>query len=831
MRKTFDIKSNLGYYLPLFNLKGLKSSITPYFGGDVKLDQHHYALEPTTEVDLYNNIASRNIIFDVNGAQYFLNGQTSLQQSDELNYEVDLLFQKVTRTNKHFKLEVVSFVPTDVNIELHEVRLTNVSKQKLDVKITSAVPIYARSADNLRDHRHVTSLLNQIETVDHGVLVEPTLSFDERGHRKNHHVYSVFCKGELLNVSGYIPILDDFIGGGSLHFPKGIQNLSPAGTKVSGYEAIGAISFDKIMLSSGESMVFYLSIGIFESKAEALQSVNYLNPESFNQALVETQTFFKNYTSGLSFSLKDKKTSDALPWVVLQPMLRRYFGNSFLPHHDYGHGGKGWRDLWQDLLALIMMNDPSVKELLFNNFAGVRIDGTNATIIGDKPGEFKADRNMIVRVWSDHGAWPLLTVKMYVDETGDLDFLLKKQTYFQDQFTHFTKSTRPYQGNIQIDASQKPYEGTVIEHLLLQNLVGHLNTGQNGFVRLEDADWNDGLDMAHGLGETIAFTHMYANNLRLLAKLIEHLPEDQVVMFKELDDLSKGKITLATFFDKVAQFKGHQVKVSTKTLSNRLNQLADERIQLLHQKAFQHKRFQSYINNDGVDVDSEQTMNLTGQAMALLSQTASPDQAIMMANTTREMLFNKDLGGYHLNSNYHEVLLNMGRAYGFAYGHKENGAIFSHMVMMYAYGLYQYNLVSYGSEALYTLLDRAMHPDSHIAAGIPEYFSDRGIGMYSYLTGSASWMLKLLRTEVFGLSMHLGQLSFKPKLKSSDFIKHKATITTYLFNTLTTVVYHNPKNLDFGFYKVSKVINDGKETQQPVTETHGMIEVILDEIL
>ncbi len=79
--------------------------------------------------------------------------------------------------------------------------------------------------------------------------------------------------------------------------------------------------------------------------------------------------------------------------------------------------------------------------------------------------------------------------------------------------------------------------------------------------------------------------------------------------------------------------------------------------------------------------------------------------------------------------------------------------------------------------------------------------------------------------------MHLGQLSFKPKLKSSDFIKHKASITTYLFNTLTTVVYHNPKNLDFGFYKVSKVINDGKETQQPVTETHGMIEVILDEIL
>ncbi len=831
MKKTFDIKNNLGYYLPLFNLKGLKSSITPYFGGDLKLDQHHYALEPTTEVDLYNNIASRNIIFEVNGTLYFLNGQKEVQQSDDLTYEVDLLSQKVTRTNKHFKLEVTSFIPTGANIELHEVKFTNISKQKLDVKITTAIPLYARSADNLRDHRHVTSLLNKIETVDHGVLVEPTLSFDERGHRKNHHVYSVFCQGEHLKVSGYIPVLDDFIMGGSLHFPKGLQNLSPVGTQVSGYEAIGAISFEKLILASGESTVFYVSIGISESKTEAMESLNYLNESVFNEALEQTHAFFKSYTEGLKFSLRDKKTSEALPWVVLQPMLRRYFGNSFLPHHDYGHGGKGWRDLWQDLLALIMMNDASVKELLYNNFAGVRIDGTNATIIGDKPGEFKADRNMIVRVWSDHGAWPLLTVKMYVDETGDLDFLLKKQTYFQDQFTHFTKSTRPYQGNIQTNSSKQPYEGTLLEHLLLQNLVGHLNTGKHGFVKLEDADWNDGLDMAHDLGETIAFTHMYANNLRLLANLIESLTEDKITIFKELDDLSKQKITLSVFFDKVANFKGDQVKVSKSMLISRLLKLADERIQLLHQKAFFDRRYQSYFNNDGENVDNEKTMNLTGQAMALLSQTPSQDQAIMLANTTREMLFEPSLGGYHLNSNYNQVLTNMGRAYGFAYGHKENGAIFSHMVMMYAYGLYQYNLVSYGREAFYTLLDRAMNKESRVVAGIPEYFTDRGIGMYPYLTGSASWMLKLLRTEVFGLSMNLGQLTFKPKLKSTDFIKHQASITTYLFNTLTTVTYQNPKNLDYGFYKVASVIVDGKEVEQPITETQGKIEVILDEIL
>ena len=104
----------------------------------------------------------------------------------------------------------------------------------------------------------------------------------------------------------------------------------------------------------------------------------------------------------------------------MQPFLRRLFGNSFLPYHDYGRGGRGWRDLWQDCLALLMLEPEPVHDLLFSNFAGVRVDGSNATIIGSRPGEFKADRNNIPRVWMDHGAWPYLTTRLYIDSDGDL---------------------------------------------------------------------------------------------------------------------------------------------------------------------------------------------------------------------------------------------------------------------------------------------------------------------------------------------------------------------------------------------------------------------------
>jgi cellobiose phosphorylase len=148
---------------------------------------------------------------------------------------------------------------------------------------------------------------------------------------------------------------------------------------------------------------------------------------------------------------------------------------------------------------------------------------------------------------------------------------------------------------------------------------------------------------------------------------------------------------------------------------------------------------------------------------------------------------------------------------------------------MYAYGLYQYDLVDQGHEAIMTLLHRAQHPDAHLWVGIPEYFNDQGVGKYSYLTGSASWLLKVMRTEVFGIHFHLGALYFKPKLKSSDFIDGKASIQTYVKGRLTHVVYLNPKSLDHGQYVIKKILMQGKAITQPIERIEGDIEVYLDE--
>ncbi len=819
-KQIIQLKGNQGYYFPLFNKYGMRSSISPFMAGDVKRDQHRFALEPISELGLYMHGLNRNVIFEINHTSYFLNGMTERQQDDKVTLEVDLLYQRVSRSQSLYNIETTSYVAADYPFEVHQVIYTNQSSKPQKLKITTAIPLYAKSADHIRDHRHVTSLFNRIYVTQGRISVKPTMQFDEHGHRTNHTSYHMMANSQL-KIAGYIPTIKQFIANGSIAFPRGLNNIVEAPYTINGYEAMGGIQFESVMLEPGASVTLYCGIAITETEDVDAMQQTYLNHQGFAKGLNKVKDEFSSYARKLSFSIGNQALSDRVNWMVIQPLLRRYYGNSFLPHHDYGKGGKGWRDLWQDLLSLIMMGDDHVADLLEGNFQGLRLDGSNATIIGDKPGEFLADRNKIVRVWSDHGVWPLWTVKQYLDETGDMDFLNRKVPYFHDQFTHYTHQIRQIVPIID-------YEGTILEHLLLENLVGFNHRGMHGFTRLEDADWNDGNDMAKELGETIAFTHMYTNNVFVLADLIERSNQQEIVVFKALKGLIDGTVNIKTFFDDVAQFDKQLVILDSTYVSQIMRKQAILMVDRL-KNTFEDDRFQSYYDECGKLFDSKDTACLTGQAMALLSKTASDNQAKILSRRIRELLFEETIGGYHLNSKYDNA--HMGRAYGFAYNHKENGAIFSHMNVMYAYGLYQYNLVSDGHEAAFTLLRQAQKQESGVLLGIPEYFTEKGIGMYPYLTGSASWFLKLLRDEVFGLSFNLGILSFKPKLINEDFIDGKASIHTIIFNHLVHITYINQKNLSFGQYKIAKIVVDGREVHNKFKTIGNNVEVYLDEIL
>ena len=283
-------------------------------------------------------------------------------------------------------------------------------------------------------------MLHRIETTEHGINVCPTMSFDERGHQPNHKIYYVNgCSGKGENPISYYPTVEDFIGeGGTYTHPRtvyeGYKGV-PAHSLAAGKEAMGAFCFSSFTLAPGEKTDFILLSGIADSKEE-IENIfeKYNTSDKVKNALEETRIYWKKQVN-VDFHTQDPDFDSYMKWVSFQPFLRRLFGCSFLPHHDYGRGGRGWRDLWQDCLSLLLMNPQNVGAMIEKNYGGVRIDGTNATIIGDGDGNFIADRNGIARVWMDHALWPLITTSLYINQTGDIEILKKQVPYFKDAQT------------------------------------------------------------------------------------------------------------------------------------------------------------------------------------------------------------------------------------------------------------------------------------------------------------------------------------------------------------------------------------------------------------
>lgn len=849
---TLDKAENYSYlYLPVANEKGLKAAVTPDFGGDSKVDQNTFLMEPVSAENLHNNRSTRNFWCQIKGigswsvtgasAEAELNRFTEEQEESTLT--AGFMWQTVTRSSEKYGLsaKVTSFAPLAHAAEIMQVEICNESKDARTITPVAAVPVYGRSADNIRDHRHVTSLLHRITVTTNGVCVRPTMSFDERGHKKNEMVYYVCgMDGEGNSPRDFYPTVDLFIGeGGSFTHPRAVlenRDGVKAGYHAEGKEAVGGIRFEESTLQPGEAKTYTVIIGVTDDTDEIRKvAADYATSAQVNKVLQKTQNYWQKKVN-VKYYTGNQDFDNYMRWVSFQPILRRIYGCSFLPHHDYGKGGRGWRDLWQDCLALLLMNPSGVRQMILDNYGGVRMDGSNATIIGEKQGEFIADRNHITRVWMDHGFWPFLTTKLYIDQTGDIEILLKKVSYFKDRQvergTAIDEEWDSAYGEIQKTEDNAVYYGSVLEHLLLQNLCAFYEVGDHNIIRLRGADWNDALDMAEEKGESVAFTCAYAGNLRQLADYlkalekqcgcteIEILEEMQMLLLDEdtlYTDIQAKQELLKTYTKKCRHnVSGRTVAVAIDELTESLYSKADWMMEYIRQKEWvndgaDHAWFNSYYDNHGNRVegkyDNNVRMMLTGQVFAIMSGTADEKQVQAVCESADTYLYDKDAGGYRLNTNFHENKFDLGRMFGFAYGEKENGAVFSHMTVMYANALYQRGFIREGYKALQTLADTALDFDtSRIYPGIPEYFNAEGRGMYAYLTGAASWYMLTLITEVFGVKGSFGDLVIEPKLVKEQFDDNGNAGVHLEFAGNTFVIrYHNEEKKDYGAYQISEV--------------------------
>ena len=855
---SFSIKTpeNISYlYFPLASEAGLKSSLSPNLGGDSKTDQETFLLEPVSVENLHNNRSGRNFWIRSESGEVFSAAGASAEQEavkfssmqDKSLLTAGFMWHTLERQSDALSISsrITSFIPCNDNVEIMHITIMNTAAFPEKLTPFAAIPIYGRSADNIRDHRNVTSMLHRITTDAHGVLVCPTMSFDERGHRPNHKVYYVCgVTGHGENPVAFYPAVEEFIGeGGTYTHPRAVYEYFPGVppfTYEAGREAMGAFRFPEITLQPGEKAEYILLLGVEDSDS-AVSDIfeKYNTPDKVRAAFEETRSWWRRKVN-VSFHTDSGSFDSFMKWVSFQPFLRRLFGCSFLPHHDYGRGGRGWRDLWQDCLSLLLMEPSNVGQMIIKNYGGVRIDGTNATIIGDGDGNFIADRNGIARVWMDHALWPLMTTRLYIDQTGDVEILNRQAPYFKDaqssRGTGIDSAWDPSQGSQQKTEKGSVYSGSILEHLLIQHLTAFYEVGDHNIYRLRGADWNDALDMASENGESVAFTCAYAGNMKDLAYLIRlldrrssshkaELMEELSILLNDDPQICESICAKEALLNTYTQSCSHHT--SGRTFLADLSELADN----LEQKAewltkhLQEQEwidggkeegwFNSYYDNHGRAVEGYfpegVRMMLTGQVFAIMGNVASEEQIRRIVRSADHYLYRKEIGGYRLNTDFKELKFDMGRMFGFAYGEKENGAVFSHMTVMFANALYRRGFAKEGWKALKTLAQTALDFDtSRIYPGIPEYFRSDGRGMYHYLTGAASWFMMTMITQVFGVRGEAGDLILDPKLLAEQFDDNgRASLKVSFAGRDLEIIYENVNRKDYGSYVIGTALCAG----------------------
>jgi len=847
-------------YFPICNEAGFMGSVTPTLHGDATTGQHSFIRLPLVLEDVHNTKSARNFwIYSERTGPYSLTGNSAKQKTQQFseNNQANLtikgtfLAQTVIREDAENGIcsEMTTFAPVGENkIEITKFKITNYSDEPLKFTPTTAMPLYCRSADSLRDHRHWTSLALRVKLLDCGISVKPEIHHDERGHQPNHTTYFVLALSDNGEVPvGQFPTVAEYIGeGGSFDWPRAVvENLSPyviPPNRRDGMDVIGAIQFPETALQPGESKEYAVIEGAEENDQAAQQCFEQFGSmEQVNTAYEQNLKYWQEQIEKITFETGDKQFDLWMRWVALQPILRKIYGNSFLLHFDYGRGGRGWRDLWQDCLALILQNPTEMREVLASSYSGVRLDGSNATIIEKELGKFSADRNKISRVWMDHGVWPYFTTKLYVDQTGDIDIFFDEKKYWRDHQIKRAKGVdhnwSPSEGTWQKTPDEEIYTGSIFEHALVQHLTCFHNVGEHNIIKLEDADWNDLLDTANTRGETVPFSAFYGWNLLSLADLILKYKEvyevGEVPLFKELLHLTNLETSLDyelpedknqrlhSYFDLVHfNFSGEKVSVDIDSLANDLIGKGNWILQHVRKSEWLESKtgysfFNGYYNDDGEPVDGDHPdctrMNLTGQTFPIMTGAATDKQVEQAYQAAYHILKDPNTRGYRLTTPLGPNTLNLGRGYAVVYGAKETGGAFNHMIVMFLNGLYRRGFVKEGYEvfkSIYTLSNDT--EKAKIYPGIPEYINHEGRGMYTYLSGSASWLLMTMLNEIFGVRGEYGDLVLHPKLVSEQFNEDNlAIVNTYFYSKRIKVVYENLGKLDFGQYRISKIEVNG----------------------
>ena len=503
----------------------------------------------------------------------------------------------------------------------------------------------------------------------------------------------------------------DFVGLEGITNPSSLQQKQ-LNNKIACYESPVAVMQYKFNLSDKEKKTFRFIFGPAKDKDEIQQLKQLLDPERFELE----RTNYRNYIEGSQACLQltsPDKSFDA-------------FVNNWLPRQMYYHGDVNrlstdpqTRNFIQDAMAMIYIEPETTKQRLMLALSQQKSSGQMPDgILLNKEAELKYINQV---PHADHCVWLPICLLAYLEETNDVGFLTE-QVPFSDQ-------------------SQVSDVAHHIE-LAIEWLLS--STDSRGLSFIEQGDWCDPMNMVGYKGKGVSAWLTIATSYAIKCWL---LINKHYVLEPNLSQVDEFEKTKAILDKKINQYFWH------------------------------NKWFGRGITDDGnlfgIESDSEGKMFLNPQSWAMLADVMSEQQKSVAIRQIYQQLATP-FGVTMLAPSYTKMREDIGRVTQKSPGVAENGSVYNHAAVFYAYALFESGFSQQGFDVISRMLPNQDDPSQQgqLANYIPNYYRGAYYQFQSYAgrssqlfnTGTVAWYYKSVVDGLCGIRGFKSGVRIAPQL-------------------------------------------------------------------
>jgi cellobiose phosphorylase len=605
-------------------------------------------------------------------------------------------YTKISSSYLDIKAEITYFVPLDENLEVWMLTLRNTSSEEKELTVFSYAEFCLWQAEH--DQTDLQSI--QFRGV---AKYEEDIIF--------HHFFNLSTGYAFFasngTVAGYDCNREKFIGPyRSESNPLAVEMGKCFNSESLGGNPIAATS-NLVKLSPGETKTIIFVLGVANKKSEARKYVQkYREKSNVDAEFQRLREYWDAYLSNFQVDAPDKEFNTMINVWNQYQCKTTFDWSRYVSLYETGIGrGIGFRDCNQDALGVVHALPKRVRQRILdlakNQFEDGHVYHLYFPLTGE--GGFPYYTKEKMKFFSDDHLWLILSVCEYIKETGDITIL--------DENIKFVEGS----------------SASLYEHLKRSIAFTLNHMGNHGLPLLGTADWNDpqSLPGPNNAAESVFTAMLFHKALLELTELCRECNQEK--------DAQK----FAAMADKI---KTH------------VNEVAWD-------GEWYIRAFDDSGNPVGSSKCKEGKIYLNAQSWAVISQIAPKERAIQCMNSAKKHLDTK-YGLILLAPAYSRYYPEIGDLTSYVPGLKENASIWSHAN---AWAILAECMLGRGDQA-YEYYKKLAPTTKNKIADIhqtePYVYAQTiagkdhpnfGMARNSWLTGTASWMMKVATNWILGI--------------------------------------------------------------------------------